>query len=187
MQARAGLGGQRCQAFASSPIRFSISTSAVASVGPSGQPATARMCCSNWLTAQAVHGPVAGVVHARRDLVDQQRRRVVRQIEHLDRQHADIVEAVGDARRRCRVRASRACVGQRSTARSWCAGCRRRGVLIGDGVEARRRRRRPRATITETSQREVDQAFEDARRAAERRQGCGESRRVATRAWPLPS
>jgi hypothetical protein len=36
----------------SSPIRFSITTSACRVPSPSGQPVIARMCCSNWSTAQ---------------------------------------------------------------------------------------------------------------------------------------
>ncbi len=67
------------------------------SVGPSGQPATARMWFSNWLDGAGVDGPVAGVVHARRDLVDHERLgRLLADVEHLHRQHADVVERLGD-------------------------------------------------------------------------------------------
>jgi len=38
----------------------------------SGSPHTARTCCSNWLRRVGVDGEVAGVVRARRQLVDQQ-------------------------------------------------------------------------------------------------------------------
>src|SRR5690606_25306318 len=47
-----------------------------------------------------VHGPVAGVVYARRDLVDEQRCLGVRtKIEHLDTEHTDVVECGRDAAR----------------------------------------------------------------------------------------
>src|SRR5260221_8430098 len=45
----------------------------------------------------AVERPVAGIVHARRDLVDQHvRAAVLLDHEHLDREHADIIQGVGD-------------------------------------------------------------------------------------------
>ena len=46
----------------------------------------------------AVQRPVPGIVHPRRDLVDQHlgRRRHCRHHEHLDREHADIIQRVGD-------------------------------------------------------------------------------------------
>ena len=126
------------QSATSSPIRLVISASEWRSVAPSGQPATARMWFSNWLTAQAVDGPVAGVVHARGDLVDQQRlgRRRSPEVEHLHRQHADVAERVGDGRRRCRGRAPRCGRRQaRGTAEvrrmppSWCWSGRRRSAI----------------------------------------------------------
>src|SRR4051794_13580243 len=45
----------------------------------------------------AVQRPVPGIMHPRRDLVDQHVRSAVPGYhEHLDREHADIVERVGD-------------------------------------------------------------------------------------------
>src|ERR1700730_4247863 len=45
----------------------------------------------------AVNRPVPGIVHAWRDLVHQQRRRgTFRHHEHLDSEHADIIERLGD-------------------------------------------------------------------------------------------
>ena len=41
------------QASASAPMMFSITASAWRAGSPSGQPATARICCSNWEQAQA--------------------------------------------------------------------------------------------------------------------------------------
>jgi len=45
----------------------------------------------------AVERPVTGIVHARRDLVDQHgRRAVAAHHEHLDREHTDVIERCGD-------------------------------------------------------------------------------------------
>ena len=55
---------------------------------------------------RAVERPVSGIVHPRRDLVDQ--KPAVAQHEHLDREHADIGEFLrdrfGDAAAPCRAR-----------------------------------------------------------------------------------
>src|SRR5258708_8631317 len=61
-----------------------------------------------------IERPVSGIVHPWRDLIDQQRRPAgTGQYEHLDREHADIVQGVGDAfrddARLCRQR-----IGDRS-------------------------------------------------------------------------
>ena len=81
----------------SSPIRLSIRRGAGRAGSPSGRPQIARTCCSNCEVSGALDRPVAAVVHARRDLVDHRRRRAG---EELDRQHPDMVERLGDARRR---------------------------------------------------------------------------------------
>ena len=54
-------------------MMFSITASAWRAGSPSGQPATARICCSNWRAGAGLDGPVAGIVDAGRDLIDQQR------------------------------------------------------------------------------------------------------------------
>ena len=47
-----GSAAMAAQRAASSPIRFSMMQSAKRTAGFNGQPATARICCSNWLAAQ---------------------------------------------------------------------------------------------------------------------------------------
>ena len=108
----------------------------------------------------AVLGPVAGIVHPRRDLVDDQ---PAWRHEQLHPHDADIVERVQDAAprsapRRCAARASA------GRARWWCAGCRPRG-RSRPGRSRRPRRRAPRAAITRHLVAEVDEAFEDRRGA----------------------
>ena len=91
---------------------------------PSGQPAMARMCCSNCEIEAAVQRPVAGIVHARRDLVDQHLRPAVSSDhEHLDREHADIIRARWRSSRRslraCAASASEIAAGAREIFRMW--------------------------------------------------------------------
>ena len=76
VEAGVRLAGSLAQASAASPIRFSIiGVASGRARSPSGSPQMARMCCSNWPVEAAVLGPVAGIVHARRDLVDHAGRR----------------------------------------------------------------------------------------------------------------
>ena len=68
---------------------------AVRSVAPSGRPQIARIWFSNCEVARALDRPVAAIVDARRHLVEH---RLAADGEKLERQHADIVERVGDPR-----------------------------------------------------------------------------------------
>ena len=135
---RAAVRARLSQASASSPMMFSITASAWRAGSPSGQPATARICCSNWLTSAGLDGPVAGIVHARRDLVDQQR--AVLRDEQLDRQHADIVQRIGDRSARWPW-LRRSALASAATARWSGAGCDARAHSPAD---RRRRTSRPR-------------------------------------------
>ena len=91
---------------------------------PSGQPATARMCCSNWLATARLDGPVAGIVDPRGDLVDEEPvAGLVLDDEELDRQHADIIERPSAMRRHAHeppaAVSALSVAGRRVKARMW--------------------------------------------------------------------
>ena len=93
-------------------------------------------------------GPMAAIMHARGDLVDQQARGRLPRQEHLHRQHADIVERRRRFRR-CIVRVRATHFGRnRRRARCFPAECRR------DGYSAANRKRRslPSARATQMTE-----------------------------------
>ena len=162
-------------------------------MSPSRFTITAGVCCARVAERQVgeharlllelrrhagVDRVVAAVVRPRRDLVDEQR--AVARHEHLDAQHAAVVERRGDAAWRCSRALARA-PRRRAPARSTRRGCRRDG---GSRRPARSRvsPRSLRATITEISQRERDAAARarTAARASRERRARRRSR-VATR------
>ena len=159
---------------------------AVASVAPSGQPAMARMWFSNWLTSAGVDGPVAGIVHPRRDLVDEKARAVFA-LEHL---HAQARRHSRAPRRPCRA------IRRASSAQSaWMrAGTRLDGEdavlvhVLDRIVEFERRRPAPRTTRTEISRSKATRRFDE---GGLRRAALSEPPRLpprcATSACPLPS
>ena len=170
MQAGARLGQMSRQPSKSSPIRLCISTRSVRAPRlPSGSPQMARICCSNCEVTAAVERPMAGIVDARRDLVDQQLGAAgVSSHEHLHRQHADIIQRLGDARRAC-ARASAQIGADRRRGRGAS-----QDVMLVDvlGRRPRRRnRRRGRAPRPPKPRGEGHEALEDRRLAAERAEG----------------
>ena len=117
----------------------------------------------------AIHGPVAGIVHARRDFVDDQRVAALACAhEELDAEHADIIQRLGNA--------PRGCDGFISTGPG--KGCRHHGtvqdvvaMLVFRGIEGTE-------TAIETPRRdhgdltaEPDEGFEDRRLPAHGRPG----------------
>ena len=165
-------------------MRLVITTSLWRAGSPSGQPAIARMCCSNCEHSAGSHGPVAGIVHARRDLVDEQPPSP--SDEHLDAEDADIVErsaiARGD-RRRPRRRRRRRCRRARVDASQDVVLV----LVLGASIGARSRRR-GRARRSPKSRARRGRALEDqrlARRSRARRRPSVVA--GADQRWPLPS
>ena len=108
----------------------------------SGRPQIARTSCSNWVTA-GLDGPVAGVVRARRQFVDQEP--LVGGHEHLDREDADQLERAAISRRRPALSAS---AGGTAPARGSRPGCGAVAVLdrrVADWGRPGRARRSPRS------------------------------------------
>ena len=95
MQERPGSAAICCQARISSPIRLIISAPGALSLRRAQRPARHGADVLLELRDEpAVHGPVAGVVNARRHLVDVEAvAAVLRDDEKLDGQDADIVES----------------------------------------------------------------------------------------------
>ena len=63
-------GSSRASRRGPAPSRLTMAVGARASVEPRARPQIARMCCSNWDVRGALDRPVAAVVDARRELVD---------------------------------------------------------------------------------------------------------------------
>ena len=95
-----------------------------------------------------VEGEVAGVVRARRQLVDEQL--AVAREEELDAQHADDVERLRARRARSRRPRAPTASARRARARPRGRGCVG-GACSRSRRSARTRRRAPRAATTETS------------------------------------
>ena len=156
---------------------------------PSGRPQIGADMILELRGHRALDRPVAAIVHARRHLVED---RPPAGREKLDRQHADMVERVGDpAAERARLRRSLASRISAAPARSSVSRMPSCGMLRGASQTTISPSAPRQSRITENSASKRDRSASSTGRA--RRRIARPSRplrivrRRSIRAWPLPS